>query len=437
MTRLKPFLIGAFFLLIFCADLKITHDRYGWKDYRDIVIWDTEGYYIYLPAVFIYHGFENIPNQTSIAGGKDTYLHTWPGTTKTYTKYTCGEAILISPFYLLAHAIAVHNPHKYPPDGFSEIYMLFFVLSIAFYLTLGLFLAWLILRRYFSEEVVLLGLICIWIGTSFIQYTAFDPGNSHVFSFFLITLLVFQTPYIYKRVSLVSIFFYSITFGGIVLLRPTNAAVVLYPLLYGVRSMPGLRDRIGYFWAQIRYLPIFIIGVLLILFPQFFYWKSITGHWIIFSYVGEGFFYWKNPKVIQVLFAAQNGFFVYAPVMLLAIPGFIIGWKDRRLNMPLCLAIILIAIYTFGSWSCWWYGASYGHRAFIDFFIFFLFPLCSVISRVLHSKTVMRYAFITLVFFLLFLSYRLNQTYSYPWEGPDWGWKDVASKYKEALYIKK
>ena len=53
------------------------------------VIWsDAEGYYLYLPAVFIYGGFEGIPYRTTVQ------FSNYPGTEKVFTKYTCGVAML-------------------------------------------------------------------------------------------------------------------------------------------------------------------------------------------------------------------------------------------------------------------------------------------------------------------------------------------------------
>ena len=65
-----------------------------------------EGYYVYLPATFIYGGF------TKEAVRDTNYIRPWPGTDKIYTKYTSGVAVLEAPFFALAHLLS--SPLGYP-----------------------------------------------------------------------------------------------------------------------------------------------------------------------------------------------------------------------------------------------------------------------------------------------------------------------------------
>ncbi|MBS1617167.1 MAG: hypothetical protein JST76_01525, partial [Bacteroidetes bacterium] len=275
MARFKIILTYGFFAFVFAFTLFISISKYKPQHYK-IAVWDTEGYYIYLPAVFIYHGFEGIPSQTIIPETQQPYLPKWPGTQKVYTKYTCGEALLILPFWLAGHCLAHLMPARYTPDGFSEIYMLLFLIAIASYLTGGLYISWRILRSYFSDMIVLLALLCIWMGTSFIQYTSFNPGNSHVFSYFLIALIVYQTPGLYAALSVRRIIFFALTFALLALVRPTNGIVLIYPMFYSVWSWSDMRQRFLYLMKYIRFLPLFIAIVLLVFIPQFVYWKFIT-----------------------------------------------------------------------------------------------------------------------------------------------------------------
>ncbi len=64
-------------------------------------IWsDMEGYYVYLPSVFIYNDFVK-------EAVRDTnYIKPHPISGKTYTKYTCGVALMEMPFFLATHAYA-------------------------------------------------------------------------------------------------------------------------------------------------------------------------------------------------------------------------------------------------------------------------------------------------------------------------------------------
>ena len=101
--------------------------------YPDKLIWsDMEGYYVYLPATFIYGGFDKVQVRD-----KD-YLKVLPGTNKIYTKYTCGAAILEAPFFLAAHALS--GPLGFPSDGHSAIYSYGLMMAGVFYMLAGLLL---------------------------------------------------------------------------------------------------------------------------------------------------------------------------------------------------------------------------------------------------------------------------------------------------------
>lgn len=59
------------------------------------VIWsDGEGYYVYLPSVFIFHDF--VKDAVRDTG----YIKAFQDTGKIFSKYTCGVAILEMPFFL-------------------------------------------------------------------------------------------------------------------------------------------------------------------------------------------------------------------------------------------------------------------------------------------------------------------------------------------------
>ncbi len=68
------------------------------------------------------------------------------------------------------------------------------------------------------------------------------------------------------------------------------------------------------------------------------------------------------------LISPARGLFIYSPVLLFALPGFVLAWRDRT-ERPLHLAyaaivvLILIAISLF---PAWWAGHSFGPRYMID-----------------------------------------------------------------------
>jgi len=85
--------------------------------------WDVFGYYLYLPATFIYDdpGLENPEWMDEVMEKYQpsaTLYQLVDGVEgKKVIKYTSGLALLYSPFFLIAHWIA--PAMGYPADGFS------------------------------------------------------------------------------------------------------------------------------------------------------------------------------------------------------------------------------------------------------------------------------------------------------------------------------
>lgn len=431
MKKAFPF----FLLIVFVSTIWIGMNRHSKWNYWGILNWDAEGYYLYLPAVIINHGFENLNTQTYDDYRKEKVFHAYPGTNKVFTKYTCGTAILQLPFFLIAHLSA--KIFHFSADGFSKPYNIFIIISAAFYLCAGMFMMRKYLIQFFSEWVIIACCACVWLGTSLLHYTSLNPGYSHVYSFFLIAFLLYYTPVFFRNIDLKSTLAMGLLLGAIILIRPTNVVIALYVLLYEVYSFSALKERILLLLKKLKVLWLIPLLVIACWIPQFIYWKYISGNWLLYSYQEEGFIYWKNPKMISVLFHPQNGFFLYAPLMLLSVLGSGLIWRKKVFSAPAIFVVFIVTDYLCGSWWYWNFGAAYGFRPYLDFLSMLAIPMAYFFSRVETASKLTKVLVGSLVVFLLFLSVRLNTIYTYPWQGPDWGWKDVLQKHKQALFIDK
>ncbi len=100
------------------------HLRYNWSD--------AEGYNLYLPALFIYGTFENIPIRT-------TYEYPpYEGTNKILTRFTYGIALMQAPFWLLAH-LSRWIQGLPLDDPWGNDYSVAILLAACFYASLGLY----------------------------------------------------------------------------------------------------------------------------------------------------------------------------------------------------------------------------------------------------------------------------------------------------------
>jgi hypothetical protein len=74
----------------------------------------------------------------------------------------------------------------------------------------------------------------------------------------------------------------------------------------------------------------------------------------------------------------------------------------------------MLNIYIVSSWWCWWYGGSFGLRAFIDMYALWAFPLAVMMEKILAFKNTIRYSFLSLI--SLFILLNLFQSVQY-WRG--------------------
>jgi len=414
-----PFLILSFLTIYFSFN-------YLEKRYYGVIFSDSEGYYMYLPAIFIYDGFENVPVQT-----KQQY-EAYPGTEKIFTKYTYGVALLQLPFFLTAHILA--PKFNYPQDGFSIPYRIGIMMAAAFYLLFGLLLLFRILRRTYSYLTSTAVVLMLFAGTNLYYYTIGAPGSAHVFTFFLISLFIYYTPVFLNSNKWKHLFLYTLLFVFITLSRPTNILIILYPLMYNITSWTSLRDRMKKYIFNAKNLLVIIAAIFIVLLPQSIYWFYISGKWLMYSYTGEGFIYWKDPKIGKVLFGVWNGWFIYTPLALFFVFGLLLMWRKNVQNARPILIILVIATFLFASWWTWWFGGCFGHRCYVDFYGFMIFPLAFIFDNIIRKKNlVLKYGTLLIMAFFVYLNLYFTYAYEAPWDGLKWTWEDYRELYINML----
>jgi hypothetical protein len=436
MALTKKLYLFAFCVMVFSVTVFTAVKKNSDFGYYLMLGWDSQGYYLYLPAVFINHSFANLDVKEDKSNPDRWTYRPYPGTNKIFTKYTYGVALMEAPFFLASRKINKWQGND-ESNIYGETFMKGLICADAFYLSAGLFILGIYLLGYFRLRAVLITEIIIWLGTSLYYYSAFSVGFSHVCSFFLIVCLIYLTPILYERRKLIHVIIAVAILGLIVVIRPTNIVFGLYMLLYDVFSWSQLKERVTLLWQyKFRFIWFAIFGFMAWI-PQLMYWKYLSGHWLLYSYEKEGFIYWSDPKIFSVLFSPQNGFFLYAPLMLLSLVGLIMCLRKKTLSSIAVLLIFLATDYICGSWWYWNFGGAYGFRPYIDFLGVLALPLAYFVASTERWHKAAQIALGAVVVFLLFLSIRLQVIYDYPWEGAHWGWKNVAWVHKEALFLNK
>lgn len=330
---------------------------------------DGFSYHVYLPAWFIHHDPSLAATARDCCGGhfpEYTAIVRWPGTRRWVNPHPMGVAIMQAPLFLVAHALTRWS--NLPADGFSLYYQHAAGVSGLLWGLAGLWVLRGLLRRHFSDRVTAAALVATALGTNLFHYLTYDSSYSHAYAFFLFAAFLALTEAWHRSPAMRVSVLLGLTAGLIVLVRHTNALFLLVFPLYGITSAVTLRQTL----ARLRHhrgLVVRIAGVaVLVVFPQLLLYWSATGSPFISAYSGMRFDF-ASPRLAGVLVGVQKGLFFWAPILLLALAGWVrLAWQGhaaRAFALPSALFFVAHT-YLIASWWDWQFGGSYGHRGFVD-----------------------------------------------------------------------
>jgi hypothetical protein len=385
-----------------------------WNLDSKIIAWDVISYYAYLPATFIYHD----PGLSFLDNYKGEHKFTfWPETApngKRVIKTSMGLSFLYMPFFFMGHIVALLT--NYDAGGYSAPYKFFLQFGSLFYLLIGLIFLRKTLLSFFSEQVSAISILLIFFATNLHYYTAYEPTMSHAYNFSLFAIFIWLSIKWYDKPNFKNTIFIGLLSGLIVLVRPTNILILIFFILWDVKSTKEFTTRIQLFYKHIDKVLLMASMAFLVWLPQFLYWKMQTGQFLYFSYGDEGFFF-NDPQIINGLFSYRKGWLLYTPVMLFALIGiFFLKEKLKSFFYPV-LILTVANIYVILSWWSWWYGGSYGQRAFIDSYALLIFPLAAILSYFYRTK---KGKIAVLIFSSVFLFHGIFQTFQYYFGAIHW-----------------
>ncbi|MEI6122345.1 MAG: hypothetical protein WCQ95_01835 [Bacteroidota bacterium] len=360
--------------------------------------WDVFGYYLYLPSKFIYHDL-GLSDQTWLNKlivqyhSTATLYQAYIGPIgKWVMKYSMGLAVLYMPFFFISHLLAV--PLGYPADGLSLPYQYGIAIGALFYTFIGLIFFRKILLKYFSDKTAMLVLISIILGTNYINQASVGNLLSHNFLFSFFAALVWFTIRWHEKQKIVYIILIGLLAGMIALIRPNEGVCLIVPFLWGVYNRRTLNEKLKLLIKNKIQIIFAIFCFLLVLIPQFYYWKKYAGSYIFYSYPnpGEGLDL-LTPHIGNFLFSFRKGWFIYTPLILFSVTGFYYLFKNKRKIFWPILIYSIISIYLVSSWTCWWYaGGCYSQRAIISLYVVLAIPLGFLFVRVnklqLYKKSI-------------------------------------------------
>lgn len=382
------------------------------KGYTRIIESDGKGYYMYLPNIFIKR---NISEQVADA----RFIFNTPG--GTVNKYYSGTALAMLPFFTIGYsASALCNQTT---DGYSEYSQKAISIAGLFYLVLGLlFLSRFLLLYNIQEKLVCLTLLLIVFGTNLLMYAVYHPSFSHIYSFAFVAMFLYHCKQFIETKIKKNILLSAFAFGMIVLIRPSNG-IILFSIPFLAGSASELRSFIKAALSLKMALPAFLI-IADLLAIQIVLWYVQTGHFLIWSYQNEGF-YFSQPQLYNVLLSFRKGFFIYTPLALLSFGGLYVLYKSNRYAFYWLSFFFVILICITASWWCWYYGPSFGQRSFVEFY-----PLNALLLALLFQHVLQNTIYKMLIALsLVCVSLNLIQSFQYV-KGILSSWDMSFEKYK-------
>lgn len=347
--------------------------------------WDSFGYHLYLPAAFIHHdplvhdiSWVEAAQKTYDASGTLYQLSTLPDGTR-LPKYSMGLAVLWSPWFMAGHAFA--KLIGYPADGYSAPYQLAVQAGMLLYLLCGLLALRKVLRAFFTEGITSITLCSLFLATNLLDQVIAGPAMPHLPLFCLYAfILLFTLEWSRDRRPARAVGL-AISMGLAILVRPSEAACLLIPLLWGAEGEH--RNPLARWWLHRKQWALIAVILLLVGLPQFLYWHAATGQWSVDTYnnAGEGFDL-LGPHTRRFLFSFRKGWYLYTPLMLVATGGILLLRQRIRPAFVPVLCFFLVNLYLLSSWTCWWYADSFGSRAMTGSYAVMALPLATAIDRI-------------------------------------------------------
>ena len=324
--------------------------------FRPIVQGDGVGYFVYLHGVLVNHQLdftEEYAAATADNVNSDPPRLEAPTAAGHPANYfPIGPALLSAPAYAFAVALGGRDQFDHAPALVGA-----FTLTSLLCGMLALLLCW---RLCGSVLAVVATALC----TPFVFYLLYEPGYSHVFNAFAVSLFTFAWWRGRADRSLAGWLVLGGLAGLMTLTRWQDG------LLAGIALLDLPRAR----WRTLLLLP----GMAAALLPQLLVVHAIFGDWLPGRPEGQ------EPSLLaghqlQVLFASRHGLFVWHPFTLLAAAGAFLV-RDRALRAA-CVGALVIQTLVNGALPDWWAGAAFGARRFLDLLPFWAIGLAELARR--------------------------------------------------------
>lgn len=375
------------------ANMRMVKNRNPSPTNPFTIAWDVYGYYLYLPATFIYHDLP-LRNENKWLEETNSKYYMTPNFYQAHKQengnqviiFPMGWAIAYSPAFFCAHVYAKLS--GYPADGFSPPYQWALYFMSLLYMIIGVFLLRKILLHFFNDKLSAITLALIVVGTNYFFQAGIDPTMPHNMLFTLNCAIIWFTIKFYEQLKIKHAVTLGLLLGWAILCRPTEILWALLPLLWGVYNKETIKAKIIFIKTNFKLIFILVLTILITGFIQMIYWKYVTGNW--FSYNRGEKLSFTDPYTLQFLFSYKKGWLLYTPMIIFAIIGFYNLYKNKRELFFPFLLFCLLNVYILSCWEAWWYGETFSQRPVVEMYGLMALPLGYFVFDLMRKKFLKR-----------------------------------------------
>ncbi len=293
--------------------------------------------------------------------------------------FSLGISIIWIPIYFVADILAIifsKFDSSIIRNGYSDIYQIVLGIGNIFFVVSGLFLLSKILLKFFSKEITALSIILILFSTNLFYYSAIDVVNTHPFSFFGTSLLIYLYFKFKENKKFKIIFMQGIILGLMTASRMQDALLILIPILTIINNFNFKKFKL-----RKNYIKLFILaaGILISYLPQLLIMYLGQGKILLIPHLSKA----ENDFLpfshfTDVLFDPKQGIAIYMPLMLISMLGL---FMFRKKNKDIGFVFIMISLLVFLLISSYdgWNVAGYTARYFISIFPILIFGIAEII----------------------------------------------------------
>lgn len=355
---------------------------------------DDSSWYAYLRSMVI-DGDIDFFNEK---GYRSRYMLTSTGYSLNWL-YSFGTAILWLPYFLIGHGIAwIYQTagYPFPADGFSPPYHVLTGIGSATNALIGMFLLYLILKRYFSRTASFLAVNIICYSSFFPFYIFIRSRLAHANEFLCIVIFLYLWLIIYEDNKREKAYYLllGISAGLLAAVRLNDLPfIAIFLFSWGREFFLDLRAGRKNLGQNITHFFLFFAPLLIIISPLFIISKILFNNFFslenakitsdsataLGSSISAITRWFSHFRLIPLLFSADKGLIFSSPALAAGFAGFFLFIKKHRYVGYMFFTGFLINIFqvvTFFS-----FGVEYGTRYLTPSLPFFALGLAALINR--------------------------------------------------------